>query len=337
VEDAIPEDYGVGLEIWDRAIPYYGATNILKPIDDIRELRTALARQHRFVVKDKHDDYDFFSCWEDDMIITSNHIQTYIDLSNEIMKLAKAAPGEKTNEEKNQATFASPKIIKNEYWSMIPGFMRVEVLQRPNDFKRVLHESIPVHESIESGDLTINSLSCCNVPKNQSSSLASWETSIDGIHLIHIPNSTMLDYVGLMPCKFWGRFKSYPKRDINQHQPNLFAQQAGWMLTKTQLDFINEECKGGILPPYNEPHWKDNALYFTRHNVEFWSGGYDLFFRCGIQRILSLDVEMFSNQLLWHSSNNKQIQREKDRFVRSNDLFGQMHTLKMRAMKEYGL
>ena len=63
VQDAIPNDYGVGLEIWDRAIPYYGAMNIDKPRDDIRELRTALARQHRYVIRDKYDHYDLFSCW----------------------------------------------------------------------------------------------------------------------------------------------------------------------------------------------------------------------------------------------------------------------------------
>ena len=59
--DAIPQ--GVGIEIWDRATPYYGDVDDEMPRYDIRELHHALARQHRFVVKDKFDYYDFFSCW----------------------------------------------------------------------------------------------------------------------------------------------------------------------------------------------------------------------------------------------------------------------------------
>ena len=38
---------GVGIEIWDRATPYYGAVNDEMPRDTIRELHHALARPGR--------------------------------------------------------------------------------------------------------------------------------------------------------------------------------------------------------------------------------------------------------------------------------------------------
>ena len=53
---------GVGIEIWDRSTPYYGAVDDEMPHYDIRE-HHALARQHRFFVKDQFDSYVFFSCW----------------------------------------------------------------------------------------------------------------------------------------------------------------------------------------------------------------------------------------------------------------------------------
>lgn len=55
---------GVGLQIWEDAIPYgydYEHPNI-------RSATHALARQHRFVIKDKLDQYDFFSAWVSEKI-----------------------------------------------------------------------------------------------------------------------------------------------------------------------------------------------------------------------------------------------------------------------------
>ena len=73
------------------------------------------------------------------------------------------------------------------------------------------------------------------------------------------------------------------------------------MLTKAQLQFINRQCvKGGFLPPYNEPHWKDNSLRNAEHSPVFCLEGYHLFHRCGIPRILSLDVNAFLTQLVYH-------------------------------------
>ena len=56
---------------------------------------------------------------------------------------------------------------------------------------------------------------------------------------------------------------------------------------------------------------------------------------CKLQRILSLDPDKFSRQLLYHAANNKQRQlharKKKDRFVKVNNLLGQLNTVKKRA------
>jgi len=58
IVDALPD--WVGLEVWDDATPlYYDRGQNAKLELDTR----ALARQHRFVFKDKLEYYDFFSAW----------------------------------------------------------------------------------------------------------------------------------------------------------------------------------------------------------------------------------------------------------------------------------
>jgi hypothetical protein len=67
-------------------------------------------------------------------------------------------------------------------------------------------------------------------------------------------------------------------------------------------------------------------------NVEYWSGGLNLFtprHACNMQRLVSLDPDEFSKQLIYHSANNKQRQltwRRKS-FVKINDLFGELLTV----------
>jgi hypothetical protein len=67
-------------------------------------------------------------------------------------------------------------------------------------------------------------------------------------------------------------------------------------------------------------------------NVEFWSGGLNLFtarHACNMQRLVSLDPDKFAKQLVYHSANNKQRQLHgnKKAFVKINDLFGQLLTI----------
>lgn len=57
IEDMLPA--GVGLQVWEDAIPF--SYDYEHP--DVRLATHALARQHRFVIKDKFEYYDFFSAW----------------------------------------------------------------------------------------------------------------------------------------------------------------------------------------------------------------------------------------------------------------------------------
>jgi len=68
-------------------------------------------------------------------------------------------------------------------------------------------------------------------------------------------------------------------------------------------------------------------------NVEFWSGGYQLFGRCYLQRILSLDPQQFSKQLILHSANNKQRTIDRSRIVKANDLLRQLFAVRENAAK----
>ena len=262
-------------------------------------------------------------------------------MSNEIARLIRLAPNGKPQLNKN-LNKSSPFVKQQLFW-LVPGFLRVEVLSEPekinvdssghNHNRTSNRTNIPINEVMANNG--IDPRLCCNISKRDHNSIALWETNITGIGLLHINNSSMLNWVALLPCRLNNRFKEVysHERNTQSTNPKLFAQQAGWMLTKPQLQLINRRCmKGGFLPPYNKLHWVDDGLASARQIVEFWSGGYHLFHRCGVQRILSLNNTIFSNQLLYHSSNNKQIQLfDEGRFIRADDLLGQLHTLKNNA------
>jgi hypothetical protein len=108
------------------------------------------------------------------------------------------------------------------------------------------------------------------------------------------------------------------------------GQQAGWMATRSQVEYFDQEaCPGHFLPPFDDKHWDEDSL--KRHAVEFWSGGFQLFGQCSLNRIISLDPDRFSLQFLYHTSNNKQRTKNEGLFVRAGDFFGQLHTVKARA------
>ena len=266
-------------------------------------------------------------------------------MSNEIARLIRLAPNGKPQLNKN-LNKSSPFVKQQLFW-LVPGFLRVEVLSEPekinvdssghNHNRTSNRTNIPINEVMANNG--IDPRLCCNISKRDHNSIALWETNVTGIGLLHINNSSMLNWVALLPCRLNNRFKVYShERSTQSINPKLFAQQAGWMITKPQLQLISRRCMNeGFLPPFNKMHWVDDALDSAQQLVEFWSSGYQLFHRCGVQRILSLDVDTFSNQLIYHSSNNKQIQLPNERFIRANDLLGQFHTLKMRAISEENL
>ena len=137
--------------------------------------------------------------------------------------------------------------------------------------------------------------------------------------------------------------------------------QAGFMATRSQIEYFhNEACPGGFLPhvsevvivgPYESydvgamtlmflivnaalyikfdgQHWRHDSL--QRHSVEFWSGGFQLFGQCFLNRILSISRK-FEQHLVYHVSNNKQRTIRTDKMIRIGDFYGQIMTVKERA------
>jgi hypothetical protein len=82
--------YGVGFQFWDDAIPlaYIGSNTTGSLVD----YKRALARQHRFVIRDKFDFYDMFVAFEDDMLVHGHAVHHYLQLSVEIERLRIHAP-----------------------------------------------------------------------------------------------------------------------------------------------------------------------------------------------------------------------------------------------------
>lgn len=201
-----------------------------------------------------------------------------------------------------------------------------------------------------------------------------WETSIKALSLRQLPKmntsvpvlsapllgsqstSNQLDWVVLLPGPgkrlpasslvggYWsGRSGAFgTEGKPSPGKPDLVAQQGGWMATREQILRFNNmykegeqghHCMGAFLPPFDEPVYRNDGL--DSNNVEFWSGGYQLFTGvlggCNMQRVVSMDPDHFSKHFLYHVSNNKQKQRSQKRMVRADHLFGQLNTVLKQA------
>jgi hypothetical protein len=120
-------------------------------------------------------------------------------------------------------------------------------------------------------------------------------------------------------------------------QMRYVSNQGGFMATRQQiLEWHSDICMGSFLPPFDDPHYRFDGL--DMRNVEYWSGGLNLFtyrHACNLQRIVSLEPDGFSRHLIYHSANNKQTQLNQqgqvERFVKINNLLGQLNTVRKRA------
>mmetsp|Transcript_20472 Transcript_20472/g.31305 ORF Transcript_20472/g.31305 Transcript_20472/m.31305 type:complete len:506 (+) Transcript_20472:152-1669(+) len=344
IEDALPQR--VGLEIWDDATPISYDVNDGRRDDQLSEILRALARQHRFVIKDKLDEYDFFSVWEDDMLVSSDHISNFLELTEMFKKLAKEAP--KTSDPKAYHGELSETQLKR----LIPGFVRVEVLLDPNQ-ETFEAEGIEIDKNV-----SIDPSLCCGIPpslkllsnppnKPEAEHLVMWETGIKGLGVREIypfgwfalQNGPTNLHLTEKIASYWsgedGAFGDEMRPSAGD--PKMFGQQGGYMLTRDQVIYLQEEaCKGGFLPPYGYP-FVDDGLHMV--NVEFWSGGYQHFGGngavvqgCNMQRVISLEPEKFSKQLLYHTANNKQKAIVKARQSNVNTVFRQLQTVKKAAI-----
>jgi hypothetical protein len=349
----------VGLQVWDTATPL-GYKLEDKKNNFTQDITRALARQHRFVIKDKFQHYDFFVNFEDDMVIKGDTVHQYIDVTQELYRLRAMAPEVAPTEQIKGGSFYGS-LTKAKLQRMVPGFIRVEVLldeatfggqeeldpvpvtNRPNlDPKPCCHFHNPLTVSPNRPDS----------PK--SDKLVLWETNIKALGIRKLPLQSKFDWVlmqrgpryfeqNVTIGDYWSGQDGYYKslEDPNRPVSKSFAHinnQGGWMATRHQIwEWHTEVCPGGFLPPYESPYYNLDGL--DMRNVEYWSGGLGLFTQknaCNLQRIIPLDPSQFARHLLYHSANNKQRQLhgKRSKMVKANDLLGELNTVRKNAEAE---
>lgn len=358
VESAMAElSPDINVRFWDGAAPLsYDPMKRDKPNAKLWENTLGLARQHRFVIKDNLFDYDLFLNFEDDMILNADMVDNYLHMTKTLYKMRETAPDDVSDDQLNNF---HGKLTKDQLKRCVPGLMRVEVLLDEEHFgtqKKL--DPVPVADHPE-----IDPKPCCHLSDFASSEnrplapstdkLFLWETNIIALGVRHIDELGWVTLLrgprgrngerGLTLADFWSGTENYfgsdrrPKPGSFDHVNN----QGGWMGTRQQIwEWHTEICLGGFLPPFDSPHYNFDGL--DPRNVEFWSGGMNLFtarHACNMQRLVSLDPERFSKHLIYHSANNKQRQLtgSKSKFVKVNNLFGQLLTISKDAeekMKE---
>jgi hypothetical protein len=370
IEDVLPD--GVGLEVWDDSMPlFYLKGNAAKPMEgqSLELASHGLSRQHRYVVRDKLLEYDFFACFEDDMRITADHVMNFLEMSAEIERLRLQAEHSadgmvhvKDESRRDPATRGKSMdkaevgndvvddAISAEYLKrVIPGFLRAEVLAKDNtylDKEKLNNPKYSTEVPIGADGTKMDPTHCCKEeepgrgkmrPNPTADDVVIWETNIAAAGVRKYP--APIGWVGAMPVEDRADIGSYWSGEGQVYGPQMsrprrvdatLGQQAGWMATRSQVEYFHHEaCPGGFLPPFDQDHWNGDPL--QRHSVEFWSGGFQLFGQCFLNRILSMDPNRFSRQLLYHTANNKQTTLRVDKFVRAGDFLGQLFTVKKRA------
>jgi hypothetical protein len=355
IRQALPPQ--VGLRYWDDAAPLtYDPGNREDPKGNLRNNTLGLARQHRFVVRQYLMEYDFFMCFEDDMIVKAPSVANHLDMTNRLYMLRAQAP-----DRSEPTTSKQPvgQLSKHQIQRLVPGIMRVEVLLDEEQYgAQPQPDSVPVavHEPLDAQ-------SCCHlmnatVSPNRPASPSSdkvflWETGIRALGIRHLPG---IGYVAfqrgptaregeedLVIADYWAGMDGYFGKDRRPRggEFSFINNQGGWMATREQIwEWNTEICLGGFLPPYDSPHFNHDGL--DQRNVEWWSGGMGMFTSkhgCNMQRIASLDREKFPKHLIYHSANNKQRQLHghRKRFVKIDVLYGQLLTVKNNFEKAFGV
>lgn len=358
--DSLPD--GVGLEIWESAIPVDYAYE-----DDatkIKRYNMLLARQHRYVLADKLEQYDFFSVWEEDMLVKSHHIEHFLKVSKEIDRLKEEA---KQNNVANNPFDLDGPLSHDQLQRLYPGFFRVEVLGRNETAQSVL-DPIPVDTDFSSSDSKgkittspINPELCCSIsslkkmlnPKSlskpKSDDVVAWEVGIRGFSVRKFPESSFIKWVALQHGtknegprigSYWSGTGDKFGKFVFQPSPSDYSfvgQQAGYLATRDHIKFFHSHCEYGFLPPFTKYNHDGHILEdYNTLDREYWFGSLELFgFKsgsCNLQRVLLLEPENFSKQLIYHASNNKHATKDTEKFVKVNNLVGQLNSVKKAAM-----
>ena len=367
LRQALPE--GVGLEIWSEAMPFGISCKMNNPDQclvhregqkkrygprraaRIKEGGAQLARQHRYVVKDKLPYYDFFLAFEDDMLIKQSHVKQHLKWMRYIRQISKHAVS-------NPESFEQWKnpLTEDQLSRFRPGFLRVEILskegRKPVEDK--LH--LPYNTTPD-----IDPRYCCEtfdkIDPNMSTSRAEfsvqpnelmiWETTLFG-QRIRALEPLKFEYLNWIDMLAVSPFSKAPPGlwpgDITPQKPPYLApqytdgknlaQSAGWMGSQAEImEFHTSLCNGGFVPPFDSPTHPSDGWGGT---VEFWSGGIQLWAeKCRIQRFIPL--KEFDRHLLHHTSDNKQLKMPQERQVLAQDMLGQLQVVAEHAAKKAGL
>ncbi|KAI2505627.1 hypothetical protein MHU86_8775 [Fragilaria crotonensis] len=382
IREALPP--AVKFEYWDDASPL-GYDNKLelprrrnKPVEPdkhIQDSKRALARQHRYVIKDKLLEYDFFVAFEDDMLVKGELVSQNLKISQELARLEKLAPSELSDDSLNttslqdlEQVFHGP-LTKAQLRRMMPGLMRVEVLLDEKNYP-TQKDTGPIPVDLQFGNSAgeVHPEHCCRVSAElaslklplspNGSKLFLWETGIKALGVRKMPEESTLDWVVLQrgpsavdATDVIGDYWSGRDNEFGEEprppaaEPNYMNNMAGWMASRAEIwKWHTEFCQGGFLPPFDSPHFKLDGHYRVDDDhriVEYWSGSLQLVMRingCNLQRIIPVDPEGFSRHLIYHTANNKQRQLWQKRqiyFTKVNTMLGQLNTVRKRAERVY--
>jgi hypothetical protein len=379
IRKALPSS--LKFDYWDDASPLGYILEVRRgrkremPDRHLKDNTRALARQHRFVIKDKLLEYDFFVAFEDDMLVKGELVSQNLKISRELARLEKLAPSRlsrdvlnKTSHEDLEQVFHG-QLTQAQLRRMMPGLMRVEVLLDEENYPAQKNTGpIPVDLQFGNSSGEVNPEHCCRVsaelaslklPKSpKGSKLFLWETGIKALGVRKMPGESTLDWVVFQrgPSAvdaedvigdYWSginnEFSKEPRP--SSAEPNYVNNMAGWMASRAEIwKWHTELCHGGFLPPFDAPHFKLDGQYRVDDDhriVEYWSGSLQLVMRlngCNLQRIIPIDPDGFSRHLIYHTANNKQRQlwhKRQMSFCKVNTLLGQLNTVRKRAEQVY--
>lgn len=296
VRAALPDS--VGLEVWSDATPL-GYDTMTNPFVKIYNRTLHLARQHRFVIKDKVLDYDMFVNFEDDMHITGTHVDHFIRVEQEIKRLHDKAPEDPVKYDmstKEAELSFHGEMTKGQLSRMIPGFIRVEVLLDEEAFPAQSSTGpVAVDLNFDGREKRINPSTCCHVEESATTKsipvsptddkIMLWETHIFPLGIRKMPDDSWLDWVVLQrgPSQaklnvsdiigdYWSNRNNdfWPKaRRPKPLEYKYINNQGGWMASREQLlHWHGTICPGGFLPPFEAPHFRYDGT--DGRNVEYW-------------------------------------------------------------------
>ena len=215
------------LDVWPDATPLGYPSEHGKRQDRVAPVTRGLARQHRYVVKDKLMDsnnnnthYSIFVCFEDDMLVRGAHVRHYANVTDQLFALEQRAGQQQQQHQRRRIDprqYHGP-MTSRQLSLTIPGFMRVEAALL--GFERQtenLFEQIPVDYQWSSSATTtttarnrsIDPTVCCHVSAPLANNdhipaapdkdeLYFWETSIDALGVRQMPPESDLGWVLLL-------------------------------------------------------------------------------------------------------------------------------------------